>query len=170
MNRAGSTGFSRSNAGRSMICNRKTVVVAIILVAVSACKSSSPVRPVTSATSGTSTAVTASVNPSVRPRAQTPAVPAPTSTVVARVGEPGLFTISGAGVMPQTVAVQAGRSASWLNTDSEAHRIVSDEPGLFDTGDVAPGQRASVQVTAPGFHDWHDPAQPTLRGTLRIIP
>ncbi|MHB8576542.1 MAG: cupredoxin domain-containing protein [Dehalococcoidia bacterium] len=153
-----------------MSCNRKAVAGAIILVAASACTSSSPVRPVPSATAGTSTTVTASVSPTVMPRAQTPAVPAPTSTVVARVGEPGLFTISAAGVAPQTVAVQAGRSASWLNADTETHRIVSDEPGLFDTGAVAPGQRVSVQVTAPGFHDWHDLAQPTLRGTLRIIP
>lgn len=90
--------------------------------------------------------------------------------MVARAGTPGLVTLAAAGPTPASISVQAGRTVTFLNNDSVAHRIISVEPGLFDTGEIAPGQTAAVTISAPGVYDWRDSARPALSGTVRILP
>jgi plastocyanin len=91
-------------------------------------------------------------------------------TIVAGVGTPGLFVVTDRDVAPASVSVAPGRMVTWLNSGSLAHRIVSDEPGLFDTGSFGPNEFASVTVSTPGFHDWRDPTTPAITGTIRVIP
>jgi hypothetical protein len=93
----------------------------------------------------------------------------PAATVVARPGVPGLIRLSASGAVPDTVAIQAGRTVTWQNGDSVKHRVVSSEPGLFDTGEISPGESATVTFTAPGDHGWLDPAYPKLSGTVRVL-
>ena len=124
-------------------------------------------------TPGTATArtTTAQITPTAASVAATPRTrPPPSDTVVASAGTPGLFVIAAGRATPETVAVQLGRSVRWRNDDTLPHRIVSDEPGLFDTGEISPGREFELTVAVPGVHDWHDPADPRLRGTVRIMP
>jgi plastocyanin len=86
------------------------------------------------------------------------------------VGTPGLVTISAGRVNPDTITVSAGRPITFQNDDATPHQIVSNEQMLFDTGPIAPGASAQVTVTAQGFHDFHDAANPALKGTIRILP
>lgn len=99
-----------------------------------------------------------------------PARPAiPQVTVVAQAGTPGLVTIRAGGVTPATIAIQAGRTVNWLNADSVAHRIVSDQAGIFDTGEIQPGQSAAVTLNTPGTYNWRDALTPELKGTVRVL-
>jgi len=93
----------------------------------------------------------------------------PLATVVAIAGTPGLITLTPSGPKPETLSVQSGRMITWQNDDANRHHIVSDEPGLFDTGDIAPGSSVTVAVTIIGTHDWHDLVTPRLKGTLRVL-
>jgi plastocyanin len=93
----------------------------------------------------------------------------PSVTVVAIAGTPGLITLTPSGAKPETLSVQSGRTITWQNDDTNRHHIVSDEPGLFDTGDIAPGSSVTVTVTVIGTHDWHDMVTPGLKGTLRVL-
>jgi plastocyanin len=77
--------------------------------------------------------------------------------------------VTTAGFKPATITVQLGRPVTFANVDTTAHRVVSDESGLFDTGEIAPGATASVNVTVEGFHDFHDAGDPRLTGTIRIL-
>ncbi|HEY8819851.1 MAG TPA: hypothetical protein VIM45_00780 [Dehalococcoidia bacterium] len=93
----------------------------------------------------------------------------PSVTVVAVAGTPGLITLTPAGAKPDALSVQSGRTITWQNDDTNRHHVVSDEPGLFDTGDIAPGSSVTVTVTVIGTHDWHDAVTPRLKGTLRVL-
>jgi hypothetical protein len=68
------------------------------------------------------------------------------------------------------VATQAGRPVRWHNGDTVPHHIVSVEAGLFDSGEIAPGQDAVLFIGERGDHDWYDLADARLRGTLRVLP
>ncbi len=104
------------------------------------------------------------------PRVGSTASTAASSTVVARAGTPGLFVIGTGRVMPDAIAIASGKSVSWRNGDVVPHRIVSDEPGLFETAPFGPDETVSITLSATGIHDWHDPSMPAIRGTIRVIP
>ena len=92
----------------------------------------------------------------------------PSATVVAVAGTPGLITLTPAGAKPDTLSIQADRPVTWQNDDTRRHHIISDEPGLFDTGDIAPGSSATATLTVTGVHDWHDTLT-SLTGTIRVL-
>lgn len=155
---------------------RGSILAATTLLALgaSACKATHPAVAPTSAVRArtpavqpaTSTPRSALVTPSLSPTR----LPVPSTTVVARVGTPGLVTIAAGRINPDAISVAAGRPITFQNGDSSVHQIVSNEPGLFDTGPIAPGASAQVTVTPQGFHDYHDAASPALKGTIRILP
>ena len=80
------------------------------------------------------------------------------------------MTLAAAGPTPASVSVQVGRAVTFQNNDTVAHRIVSVDAGVFDTGEIAPGQTAVVMITAAGIYDWRDATRPALSGTVRVLP
>ncbi len=129
-----------------------------------ACKSSNT----NSHASPAATATRQASAPPATPRPPSTAVPS--VTVVARPGTPGQVVLAANGATPDTVTVQAGRTVTFVNSDSAPHHPVSNEAGLFDAGTIAPGGSAQVTVTAAGLHDWHDASDPRLNGTIRVVP
>lgn len=56
---------------------------------------------------------------------------------------------------PNPVSVKVGQSVNWLNSDSIAH--TATDPGVFDTGSIAPTSAADVPVpfNTPGTFTYH---------------
>lgn len=154
-----------------MSCRALLAIAAALVVALPAagCKASNSNKPASPTALPSAPPVSTS---SASPRSTAaPATPRPPqATAVAHAGVPGQVTIGPTGFAPTDIAVEAGKPVTFVNTDSVAHRVVSNEAGLFDTGEIPPGGSAQISVSAPGFHDWHDAAKPSLTGTLRIIP
>jgi plastocyanin len=53
-------------------------------------------------------------------------------------------TIKGGVYSPNPVMVKVGQSVNWLNSDSFAH--TATDPGVFDTGSIAPTSAADAPV------------------------
>jgi len=135
-----------------------------------ACKTQHPTQTATLPASSSATTVAPVVTPSLAPAVRSPAPAGSSATVVAQIGVPGQVTITAGRSEPAAITVMAGRPITWLNRDTVPVHILSNEPGLFDTGDIAPGGQATSTVTAPGYHDWHDATSPSLKGTVRVLP
>ncbi len=90
------------------------------------------------------------------------------------------FTISAAGVSPNSVTIAVGQSVTFVNSDSRAHQIASNpHPSHTDCpnintglGSIAAGQTkltdAFMTARSCGFHDHNDPANAALQGTITI--
>jgi len=134
--------------------------------------------PMLAACKATNTGAPRSPVPATQPasasaRSAAPASPTPLrpqTTVVARPGVPGQIVLTPSGPRPAAITIQAGRSATWVNATGTPLRIISDEPGLFDTGDITPGESVSVTLTATGEHPWHEASDPAFAGTVTVLP
>ena len=64
-------------------------------------------------------------------------------------------TIKNGVYSPNPVSVKVGQSVNWLNSDSIAH--TATDPGVFDTGSIAPTSAADVAVpfNTPGTYNYH---------------
>jgi plastocyanin len=64
-------------------------------------------------------------------------------------------TIKNGVYSPNPVSVKVGQSVNWLNSDSIAH--TATDPGVFDTGSIAPTSAADVPVpfNTPGTFTYH---------------
>jgi plastocyanin len=56
---------------------------------------------------------------------------------------------------PNPISVKVGQSVNWLNSDTFAHSAT--DPGVFDSGSIAPTSAANVPVlfTSAGTYNYH---------------
>jgi plastocyanin len=84
-----------------------------------------------------------------------PCTPTPTNPEC--VNPPNLLTVTikNGVYSPNPVSVKVGQSVNWLNSDSIAH--TATDPGVFDTGSIAPTSAADVPVpfNTPGTYNYH---------------
>ena len=60
-------------------------------------------------------------------------------------------------VSPREVRVPAGTVVGWVNRDDDEHRVRSRSgPAEFDSGNLEPGERFAVRLTAPGTYAYVD--------------
>ena len=120
------------NLKRSVIVTRGTLVALIVLVLSAGCSSStgSPTSPSTCGISPTNPEGTNPCN---------------LLTVTIRNGV----------YSPNPVMVKVGQSVNWLNADTFAH--TATDPGVFDTGSIAPTSAADAPVlfNTPGTFNYH---------------
>lgn len=80
------------------------------------------------------------------------------------------MVIAADGVRPSELRVPVGASVLFRNEDVERHRLRSDADGArFDTGDIAPGESASVTFSSAGTYDYADERSDDSRFSGRII-
>jgi plastocyanin len=83
---------------------------------------------------------------------------------------PNLLTITiRAGVYsPNPLAVKVGQSVNWLNTDSFPHSAT--DPGVFDSGSIAPTSAANVPVlfSTPGTYNFHCTVHANENGSIVV--
>lgn len=76
-------------------------------------------------------------------------------------------SISGFAFAPASITINAGDRVTWTNSDAVAHTATARN-GSFDTGDIGPGQSASVRFTQPGTYAYICTPHPTMTGTIRV--
>jgi len=72
---------------------------------------------------------------------------------------------------PQTIAVAAGTTVTWFNTDSIAHTVTSDaDTGvIFDSGPIEPGASWSFTFDGPaGSYPYHCTFHPGMTGVVQV--
>ena len=83
---------------------------------------------------------------------------------------PNLLTITiRAGVYsPNPLAVKVGQSVNWLNADSFPHSAT--DPGVFDSGSIAPTSAANVPVlfSTPGTYNFHCTLHANENGSIVV--
>ncbi len=68
---------------------------------------------------------------------------------------------------PVTLTVSAGQTVTWLNADTTIHTVTS-ETGLFDSGNLRPGERFSFTFTMPGTYAYFCTPHPWMTGTVVV--
>jgi plastocyanin len=85
---------------------------------------------------------------------------------------PNLLTITiRSGVYsPNPLAVKIGQSVNWLNADSFAH--TATDPGVFDSGSIAPTSAANVPVlfSTAGTYNFHCTLHANENGSIVVTP
>lgn len=127
---------------RNLIQNRSTVVTRCVLVAV--------VVGLFASGCGSSTSPASPSNPSNCQVGQIPTNPECTNPANLLT-----VTIKGGVYSPNPVMVQVGQSVNWLNSDPIAH--TATDPGVFDTGSIAPTSAADAPVlfSTVGTYNYH---------------
>lgn len=82
---------------------------------------------------------------------------------------PGAFQKTTDAFNPNPIVVTIGvnNTVVWVNDDSMMHTATSDT-GAWDTGDILPGQSASITFTTPGTYTYHCSPHPTMVGTVIV--
>ena len=85
----------------------------------------------------------------------------PSISIVA--GATGLTTTA---YSPNPQTISRGSTVTFINNDSASHTATSS--GLFDTGILAPGGRASVTLQNAGSFTYRCTLHPNMTGTLTV--
>lgn len=74
--------------------------------------------------------------------------------------------------VPETIVVQTGDTVTWTNEDSAPHTVTAgarDEPsGMFDSGQIAPGQTFTFSFEEPGSFDYFCSFHSGMEGTVIV--
>ncbi len=88
--------------------------------------------------------------------AKTPA--GPVSTISIKAGK----------YRPKNVTIKVGSSLTWTNNDTVPQTVTSDTPGLFDSGQLAPGATWSYTFTKAGVFPYHSTGKNGTYGTVTV--
>jgi plastocyanin len=67
---------------------------------------------------------------------------------------------------PASVSVAAGDTVVFVNYDSVPHTATAGK-GAFDTGQIAPGGKASVKISKAGTFAYSCQIHPMMKGTVK---
>lgn len=68
---------------------------------------------------------------------------------------------------PSSMTITAGTTVTWVNQGAAVHTATSDT-GAFDTGQIAPGQSASVTFDTPGTYTYYCAIHPNMTATIVV--
>lgn len=68
---------------------------------------------------------------------------------------------------PIIVVLGVNNTVVWVNDDSLTHTATADDFS-WDTGDILPGQSATITFTAPGTYTYHCSPHPNMVGTVIV--
>jgi plastocyanin len=79
---------------------------------------------------------------------------------------------------PFSESIATKSTVKWVNEDrgtggyggmaGTTHHLVSDTPGIFDSGALGPGHSYTATFAAPGSYTYHCSIHPTMVGTITI--
>jgi len=81
-------------------------------------------------------------------------------------GVPNVVTIQSSGFDPHDVTIGPG-TVTWTNNDTKTHRVMSDD-GLFDSGNLAPGQSYSHYFNEVREYHYHDYMNSSMKGVIEL--
>lgn len=68
---------------------------------------------------------------------------------------------------PHTLSVRLGDRVRWVNRDIAPHTATADD-GSWDTGELALGESATIEITATQSMNYFCAFHPHMRGALRL--
>ena len=68
---------------------------------------------------------------------------------------------------PNSISVPVGTTATWINHDSVAHTITSDD-GKFDSGTIESGGEFKFTFSQPGSYGYYCKIHPSMKGEVMI--
>jgi plastocyanin len=83
--------------------------------------------------------------------------------------EPGQIAAVARSFFPNPVSGEAGGTITFLNADDATHTVTFDD-GSFDSGSVAPGDEADIDVPETGPVTFHCKFHPQMTGTIEVVP
>jgi plastocyanin len=101
--------------------------------------------------------------------AQTPAAAVAPSPPVAARADAALPIVIARDFMfaPNTIAVKAGSTVTWKNSDDEPHTVVS-ETGLFRSGALDTNESFTFRFDKPGTYRYACSIHPRMVGTVVV--
>lgn len=81
---------------------------------------------------------------------------------------PTEITIQSSGFDPNYTSTYTG-PVTWTNNDNKTHHVVSDS-GLFDSGDLNPGQSYTYDFSWHDFgnYHYHDSINTSIKGRIQV--
>lgn len=70
--------------------------------------------------------------------------------------------------LPAELTVEAGTSITFTNQDGQAHTATADASDGFDSGSIAAGEPATVEVAEPGRYPYHCSFHPFMTATVIV--
>ena len=80
---------------------------------------------------------------------------------------PCIITIQSSGFSPNSTILDMPGYITWINNDTKIHHVVSDN-GLFDSGNLTPGQSYSYYTNIAGVYHYHDAVNPSMKGAVGL--
>jgi plastocyanin len=77
-------------------------------------------------------------------------------------------TIDATSFKPASLTIAPGDSVIWVNKDLIPHTATSKKPGIFDSGDIAPGKSWKHTFKTASGVDYVCIYHPTMKGTLAV--
>lgn len=71
---------------------------------------------------------------------------------------------------PGNFTVKAGKTVTWVNKDTTVHTVTSGTSGLFDSGNLSPGQTWSHAFTQSGVYKYYCTLHSWMKGNVTVIP
>ena len=76
--------------------------------------------------------------------------------------------------VPDRLEISVGTTVTWANGDATRHTVTSGaddtDDGVFDSGDIAPGERFSHTFDDPGEFAYFCDIHPTMTGVVVVTP
>jgi plastocyanin len=107
-----------------------------------------------------------STSPSSPAPAPTP-VPTPGGAATAISIPVGASVLGNGAFLPDNLAIDAGTTVTWTNTDSVSHTSTSNASG-WDSGIIAPGRQFSFTYQTAGTFPYHCAIHPGMVGTVVV--
>lgn len=152
--------------------SRVILSAAALMLLGAGCVSAKPVAP-PPAGGPTPSAAAPAAAPTPATTPPTATKPAPTGTksapkTVTIIPKTETVTIQNSAFSPQVIAVNAGDTVTWVNKDSVSHTTVSDNALIWDSGNLAPGQKYSRVFKYVGSYKFHCGIHPSMTGTVVV--
>ena len=70
---------------------------------------------------------------------------------------------------PNPFTLHLGIKINWVNNDTEAHSVVSDDGISFNSGVINPGGSYTITPNLTGTYQYHCGIHPAVKGTFYIV-
>jgi len=81
-----------------------------------------------------------------------------------------VINIVGGAYSPMTTTVTAGTRVVFVNRQPEGSQTATSDTGIFDTGNLMPGQSYFYVFSQPGTYPYHSDRTQNTHGTIIVIP
>jgi plastocyanin len=139
----------------------RLAVLSAFLMSAAACGSNSSLP---SAPSPTPLPTSPPVGPTAPPAGPTSPPVGASSSIVIPVGAEFLGNRA---FVPGDLAVQAGTTVTWMNTDRDSHTTTSDA-AAWNSGTLSPGRQFSFTFQTAGTFPYHCSFHPGMIGTVVV--